>query len=56
MIPAPVGGTICGGWTNGSFVLFFAIATCVFWRLDAPEPPQAEAGRRARRSIPENNP
>jgi hypothetical protein len=23
-----------GGWINGSFVLFFAIATCVFWRLE----------------------
>jgi len=34
MIPAPVGGVILGGWINGSFVLFFAIAACVFWRLE----------------------
>ncbi|MGH9597649.1 MAG: DUF6796 family protein [Edaphobacter sp.] len=31
-IPAPFGGIARGGWINGSFVLFFAIATCVFWR------------------------
>ena len=31
-IPAPFGGLIRGGWINGSFVLFFAVATCVFWR------------------------
>jgi len=31
-IPTPLGGIIRGGWINGSFVLFFAIATCVFWR------------------------
>jgi len=30
-IPAPVGGIILGGWINGSFVIFFAIATFVFW-------------------------
>ncbi|MGB9463646.1 MAG: DUF6796 family protein [Candidatus Acidiferrum sp.] len=35
MIPAPVGGIIRGGWINGSFVVFFTIATCVFWRLEA---------------------
>jgi hypothetical protein len=34
MIPAPIGGIVRGGWINGSFVLFFAIATCVFWRLE----------------------
>ena len=34
LIPAPVGGLVRGGWINGSFVLFFGIATCVFWRLD----------------------
>jgi hypothetical protein len=34
MIPAPIGGIIRGGWINGSFVLFFAIATFVFWRLE----------------------
>jgi hypothetical protein len=33
-IPAPLGGIIRGGWINGSFALFFAIATCVFWRFD----------------------
>jgi hypothetical protein len=33
MIPAPFGGVIRGGWINGSFLLFFAIATCVFWRI-----------------------
>jgi len=33
-IPAPLGGIVSGGWINGSFVLFFAIATCVFWNLD----------------------
>jgi hypothetical protein len=32
MIPTPFGGIIRGGWINGSFLLFFAIATCVFWR------------------------
>jgi hypothetical protein len=34
-IPAPIGGIIRGGWINGSFVLFFAIATYVFWGLDS---------------------
>ena len=34
-IPAPLGGWLLGGWINGSFVLFFAIATPVFWRLGA---------------------
>jgi hypothetical protein len=29
-IPAPVGSVILGGWINGSFVLFFSIATFVF--------------------------
>lgn len=29
-LPSPVGGIIRGAWINGSFVLFFAIATCVF--------------------------
>ncbi len=37
MIPAPLGGVIRGGWINGSFVLFFAIATCVFWTIKAPK-------------------
>jgi hypothetical protein len=37
MIPAPLGGIIRGGWINGSFVLFFAIATCVFWSLESDE-------------------
>jgi hypothetical protein len=31
--PAPFGAILRGGWINGSFVLFFAVATCVFWRL-----------------------
>lgn len=31
MIPAPLGGLIRGGRINGSFVLFFALATWVFW-------------------------
>ena len=30
-IPAPLGSIIRGGWINGSFVLFFTIATLVFW-------------------------
>lgn len=34
LIPAPVGGIILGGWINGSFLLFFAVATCVFWQFD----------------------
>jgi hypothetical protein len=34
LIPAPLGGIIRGGWINGSFVLFFAVATGVFWRFD----------------------
>ncbi|MBV9033571.1 MAG: hypothetical protein JO182_03670, partial [Acidobacteriaceae bacterium] len=29
-IPAPIGGIVRGGWINGSFVLFFTIATYVF--------------------------
>jgi hypothetical protein len=33
-IPAPLGGIIRGGWINGSFVVFFALATCVFWRTE----------------------
>lgn len=33
-IPAPLGGIVRGGWINGSFVVFFAIATCAFWNLD----------------------
>jgi len=33
-IPAPLGGILRGGWINGSFVLFFAMATLVFWRMD----------------------
>jgi hypothetical protein len=33
-IPAPFGGIISGGWINGSFLLFFAIATCVFWHSE----------------------
>jgi hypothetical protein len=33
-IPAPLGGFLRGGWINSSFVLFFTIATWVFWRLD----------------------
>jgi hypothetical protein len=34
VIPAPLGGIFRGGWINGSFVIFFAIATCVFWRME----------------------
>lgn len=34
MVPAPLGGVIRGGWINGCFVLFFGIATCVFWRSE----------------------
>jgi len=34
MIPGPLGGIIRGGWINGSFALFFTIATCVFWRFE----------------------
>ena len=30
-IPAPLGGWLRGGWINGSFVLFFAVATFCFW-------------------------
>jgi len=26
-----IGGLVRGGWINGSFVLFFAIATAVLW-------------------------
>lgn len=33
-IPAPLGGIVRGGWINGSFVLFFAIATCRFRRYE----------------------
>lgn len=33
-ITAPVGGIVRGGWINGSFVIFFAVATCVFWRME----------------------
>ena len=33
MVPAPLGGVIRGGWINGSFVLFFAIASCVFLQI-----------------------
>jgi hypothetical protein len=33
-IPAPLGGIFRGGWINGSFVMFFAIATYVFWRIE----------------------
>ncbi|HEX5433853.1 MAG TPA: DUF6796 family protein [Candidatus Angelobacter sp.] len=36
-IPAPLGGIVRGGWINGSFVLFFAIATCHFWRTEIRE-------------------
>lgn len=31
-IPAPLGGIIRGGWINGSFVLFFCLATWTFCR------------------------
>lgn len=34
-VPAPIGGIIRGGWINGSFALFFAIATYVFWHSEA---------------------
>lgn len=34
MIPAPLGGIFRGAWINGSFVMFFAIATYVFWRIE----------------------
>ncbi len=37
LIPAPVGGIIRGGWINGSFVLFFAVATCIFWQFEMPD-------------------
>ena len=30
-IPAPLGGWLRGGWINGSFVLFFAVAAVYFW-------------------------
>ena len=30
-IPSPLGSLVRGGWINGSFLLFFAIATMVFW-------------------------
>ena len=30
-IPAPLGSLIRGGWINGSFVLFFAAASLLFW-------------------------
>lgn len=33
-IPAPLGSIVRGGWINGSFTLFFALATSVFWRND----------------------
>jgi len=29
-----IGGPIRGGWINGSFVLFFAVATACFWSWD----------------------
>jgi hypothetical protein len=41
LLPAPFGGLIRGGWINGSFVLFFGIATVVFWRARAQESPGA---------------
>jgi hypothetical protein len=31
-LPAPVGGIVLGGWINGSFVLFFSLATFIFCR------------------------
>jgi hypothetical protein len=45
IIPAPIGAIIRGGWINGSFVLFFAVASGVFWRLDVDSkagPPRGE--------------
>jgi hypothetical protein len=33
IIPAPLGAVFRGGWINGSFLLFFALATLVFWRV-----------------------
>lgn len=32
-IPAPLGSIVVGGWINGTFVLFFALAMGAFWRL-----------------------
>jgi hypothetical protein len=36
MLPAPFGGVVRGGWINGSFVIFFALALWVFWRSEHP--------------------
>jgi hypothetical protein len=44
MIPAPIGGIVRGGWINGSFVLFFGIATCVFWRLEVDSEANSRRG------------
>jgi hypothetical protein len=44
LLPAPIGGMIRGGWINGSFVLFFGVATVVFWRARARDITQS-AGR-----------
>jgi hypothetical protein len=35
-VPAPLGAVLRGGWINGSFVLFFAVASLCFWRAETP--------------------
>lgn len=35
-LPSPIGGMIAGGWINGSFLLFFALATGAFWTASSP--------------------
>jgi hypothetical protein len=39
LIPAPIGGIVRGGWINGSFILFFVIATFVFRSSKTPAIP-----------------
>jgi len=44
LLPGPWGGLVRGGWINGCFVVFFAVATVVFWRPSGISPRIQRAG------------
>jgi hypothetical protein len=47
-LPSPLGSMFLAGWINGSFVLFFALATFAFWPRDGQSFPMP-----ARYAVPE---